>query len=77
MFLKEITKLPLHRKSEFTIDFVPRTEPISIPPYQMALVKLKELKVQLQELIDKGFICPSSAPWGAPILFIKKKDGPL
>ncbi len=52
-------------------------EPISITPYRMAPVELKELKVQLQELLDKGFIRPNVSPWGAPILFVKKNDGTL
>ncbi len=50
---------------------------ISIAPYKMAPTELKELKVQLQELLDKGFIRPSVLPWGAPVLFVKKKDGTL
>ena len=46
-------------------------------PYRMALVELKELKAQFQELLDKGFIRPSISPWGAPFLFVKKKDGSM
>ena len=53
------------------------TAPISIAPYRMAPAELKELKVQLQELLDKGFIRPSVSPWGAPVLFVKKKDGTM
>ena len=60
---------------EFTIDLIPSTEPISIPPYRMALAELRELKAQLEELLSKGFIRPSISPWGAPVLFVKKKDG--
>ncbi|KAA0041507.1 putative polyprotein [Cucumis melo var. makuwa] len=67
--------LPLHREIEFAIELEPGTVPISIAPYKMALVELKELKVQLQELLDKGFIRPTVSPWGAPVLFVKKKDG--
>ena len=48
-----------------------------MPPYRMAPAELKELKEQLQELLDKGFIRPSTSPWGAPVLFVKKKDGTL
>lgn len=48
-----------------------------MPPYRMAPAELKELKVQLQELIDRGFIRPSVSPWGAPVLFVKKKDGTM
>jgi hypothetical protein len=53
------------------------TNPISKAPYKMALSKLKEPKEQLQELLDKGFVRPSSSPWGAPVLFVKKKDGSM
>ena len=62
---------------EFTIDLIPRTEPISIPPYRMSSAELRELKAQLEELLSKGFIRPSISSWGAPILFVKKKDGSL
>ena len=62
---------------EFTIDLIPGTKPITIPPYRMALAKLKELKAQLEELLSKGFNQPSISPWGAPVLFMKKKDGSL
>ena len=55
----------------------PGTRPISIPPYRMAPAELKELKEQLQDLISKGFIRPSVYPWGAPVLFVKKKDGSM
>ena len=58
---------------EFTIDLIPGTEPISIPPYRMAPAELRELKAQLEELLSKGFIRPSISPWGAPVLFVKKK----
>ena len=61
------------REVEFTIDLIPGTEPISIPPYRMAPVELRELKAQLEELLSKGFIRPSISPWGAPVLFVKKK----
>nr|XP_027186773.1 uncharacterized protein LOC101514449 [Cicer arietinum] len=54
-----------------------KTHPIYIPPYRMAPAKLKELREQLQDLLDKGFIRPSSSPWGAPVLFVKKKDGSM
>ena len=58
---------------EFTIDLIPRTEPISIPPYRMAPAELRELKAQLEELLSKGFIRPGISPGGAPVLFVKKK----
>ena len=53
------------------------TQLISISPYRMALLELRELKVQWQDLLDKGFIRPNTSPWGAPVLFVKKKDGSL
>ena len=73
VFLDDISGLPLDRAIEFVIELIPGTEPISIPPYRMAPAELKELKVQLEELLNKGFIRPSTSPWGAPILFVKKK----
>ena len=73
VFPDDIVGLPPDREVEFTIDLIPRTEPISIPPYRMAPTELRELKAQLEELLSKGFIRPSISPWGAPILFMKKK----
>ena len=69
--------IPPDRDIEFCIELLPRARPISIPPYRIAPVELRELKVQLQDLLDKGFIHPSTLPWGAPVLFVKKKDGSL
>ena len=77
VFPDDIAGLPTDREVEFTIDLIPWTEPISIPPYRMAPVELRELKAQLDELLSKGFIQPSISPWGAPVLFVKKKDGSL
>ncbi|KAL0560424.1 hypothetical protein IC582_000829 [Cucumis melo] len=77
VFPEELPGLPPHREVEFAIELEPGTVPISRAPYRMAPAELKELKVQLQELLDKGFIRPSVSPWGAPILFIKKKDGSM
>ena len=77
VFQDDIAGLPPKREVEFTIDLIPRTEPISIPPYRMAPAELRELKAQLEELLSKGFIRPSISPWGAPVLFVKKKDGSL
>ncbi|EOX94089.1 Uncharacterized protein TCM_003206 [Theobroma cacao] len=77
VFPNDLPGLPPNRELEFPIDLLPGTAPISIPPYRMAPAELKELKVQLQELVDKGFTRPSISPWGAPILFVKKKDGTL
>ena len=62
---------------EFIIDLIPGTEPISIPPYMTAHAELRELKAQLEELLSKGFIRPSISPWGALVLFVKKKDESL
>ena len=62
---------------EFAIDLVSRTTSISKNPYRMTLVELKELKAQLQELLDKGFIRPSVSLWGTPVLFVKKNDGSI
>ena len=77
VFPNDIAGLPPEREVEFTIDLILGTEPISIPPYRMAPAELRELKAQLEELLSKGFIRPSISPWGAPILFVKKKDGSL
>ena len=76
-FPDDIAGLPPDREVEFTIDLIPGTEPISIPPYRMAPAELRELKAQLEELLSKGFIRPSISLWGAPVLFVKKKDGSL
>ena len=77
VFPDDIVGLPPDREVEFTIDLIPGTKLISIPPYKMALAELRELKAQLEELLSKGFIRPSISPWGAPVLFVKKKDGSL
>ncbi|WVZ89468.1 LOW QUALITY PROTEIN: hypothetical protein U9M48_035871 [Paspalum notatum var. saurae] len=74
VFPEELPGLPPDRDVEFAIELVPGTAPISRRPYRMASDELKELKVQLQEQLDKGFIRPSSSPWGCPALFAKKKD---
>ena len=77
VFPDDIAGLSLEREVEFTIDLIPGTEPLSIPPYRMAPAELRELKAQLEELLSKGFIRSSISPWGAPVLFVKKKDGSL
>ncbi|KAJ8773310.1 hypothetical protein K2173_028487 [Erythroxylum novogranatense] len=77
VFPDELPGLPPDRETKFTIDLVPGTAPISIPPYRMVPVELRELRAQLQELLEKGFIRPSMSPWGAPVLFVKKKDRTL
>jgi hypothetical protein len=76
-FLDVFPGLPPEREVEVTIDILPEVSPIAQPPYRMAPKELDELKIQLQELLDKGFIRPSNSPWGAPVLFVKKKDGML
>ena len=77
VFLEELPRLSPHREIEFSIDVVLGATLASITPYRMAPVELKELKPQLQELLEKGFIRPSASPWGASVLFVKKKDGTL
>ena len=77
VFPEELPGIPLEREVDIAIEIVPGTVPMSRAPYRMAPTELKELKSQLQELLDKGFIRPSMSPWGAPVLFVKKKDGTL
>nr|KYP32200.1 Transposon Ty3-I Gag-Pol polyprotein [Cajanus cajan] len=69
--------LPPIREVEFFIDLVPGTRPISIAPYRMSPVELVELKKQIEDLLEKGFVRPSVSPWGAPVLLVKKKDGSM
>ena len=75
--LEDLPGLPPEREVEFGIDLLPGTAPISKAPYRMAPVELSELKVQLEELLAKGFVRPSVSPCGTPVLFVKKKDGSL
>ncbi|GJQ94927.1 putative nucleotidyltransferase, ribonuclease H [Tanacetum coccineum] len=75
VFPEELLGLPPPRQVEFQIDLVPGSKPIARAPYRLAPSEMKELSIQLQELLEKGFIHPSSSPWGAPVLFVKKKDG--
>ncbi|GJW26804.1 putative reverse transcriptase domain-containing protein [Tanacetum coccineum] len=75
VFPEDLLDIPPARQVEFQIDLVPGTTPIARAPYRLAPSEMKELAEQLQELSDKGFIRPSSSPWGAPVLFVKKKDG--
>ncbi|GKV13221.1 hypothetical protein SLEP1_g24266 [Rubroshorea leprosula] len=77
VFPEDLPSLPPDREIEFAIDLVPGFEPISKVPYHMALAALKELMVQLEELLEKGFIQPSVSPGGAPVWFVKKKDGSM
>ncbi|GJY13941.1 putative nucleotidyltransferase, ribonuclease H [Tanacetum coccineum] len=75
VFLEDFPKLPPTRQVEFHIELIPGAAPVARAPYRLAPAEMKELAEQLKELSDKGFIRPSSSPWGAPILFVKKKDG--
>ncbi|GJX38143.1 putative reverse transcriptase domain-containing protein [Tanacetum coccineum] len=75
VFLEDLPGLPPTRQVEFQIDLVPGVAPVALAPYRLAPSKMKELLDQLQDLSDKCFIRPSSSPWGAPVLFVKKKDG--
>eukprot|EP00253_Pinus_taeda_P014588 PITA_14588 len=77
VFPEEIPGLPPRRNIDFTIELVPGAAPVSRAPYRMSIPELTELKMQLQELLDKEYIRPSVSPWGAPVLFVKKKDGTL
>ena len=77
VFPEDLPGMPIDREIDFCIDVIPGAQPVSKIPYRMATVELKELKTQLQELLDKNFIQPSSSPWGAPVLFVKKKDGTM
>ena len=77
VFPDQLWGMPPVREVEFAIDLVPGTAPISVAPYRFAPAELVELKRQLKELEDQGFIRPSVSPWGAPALFVKKKDGSL
>ena len=77
VFPDDLPELPLHRVVDFGIELHPGTSPISMTLHRMAPFELQELRVQLQELLDKGFIRPSTSPWGAPVLFAKQKDRTL
>jgi hypothetical protein len=75
VFSEELSSMPPDREIEFIIEQVPGTAPILKRPYRIAANQLAELNKQLQELLDKGYICPSASPWGAPVIFVLKKDG--
>ncbi|KAL2248214.1 UNVERIFIED_CONTAM: Retrovirus-related Pol polyprotein from transposon opus [Sesamum indicum] len=77
VFPDDLPGLPPHREVDFAIETLPGVAPISIAPYRMAPVELQELKKQIEELLGKGFIRPSTSPWGAPVLSVKKKDGSM
>ncbi|GJS25106.1 putative reverse transcriptase domain-containing protein [Tanacetum coccineum] len=75
VFPKDLPGIPPVRQVEFQIDLIPGAAPIARTPYRLAPSEMQELSNQLQELTDRGFIRPSTSPWGAPVLFVKKKDG--
>ncbi|GKD88437.1 hypothetical protein Tco_1363944 [Tanacetum coccineum] len=75
VFPDDLSGLPPPRQVKFRIELVPGAAPVARAPYRLAPSELKELSDQLKELLEKGFIRPSSSPWGAPVLFVKKKDG--
>ncbi|KAI3663974.1 hypothetical protein L6452_45207 [Arctium lappa] len=77
VFPEDLPGLPPERQVEFQIDLTPGAAPIARAPYRLAPIEMKEMMTQLQELVEKGFIRPSSSPWGAPVLFVKKKDGSM
>ncbi|XP_073362331.1 uncharacterized protein [Aegilops tauschii subsp. strangulata] len=77
VFPEELPGMPPDRDIEFLIDLIPGTGPIAKRPYRMPPQELEELKKQIRELKAQGFIRPSSSPWGAPVLFVEKKDGTL
>nr|GEW01372.1 putative reverse transcriptase domain-containing protein [Tanacetum cinerariifolium] len=75
VFPEDLPGIPPTRQVEFQINLIPGIAPVAWAPYRLAPSEMKELSDQLKELVDKGFIRPSSSPWGAPVLFVKKKDG--
>ena len=74
VFPKELRGMPPDRSVEFVIELLPGTAPVSKRPYSMPKEKLEELKIQLDELLAKDFIRPSSSSWGCPVIFVKKRD---
>lgn len=75
VFSNDLYDIPPKREIDFGIDLLSNIHPISIPPYQMSLAELKELKDRLKDLCNEGFIRPSMSLWGALVLFVQKKDG--
>jgi hypothetical protein len=74
VFLEELPGMPSDRDIEFVIELKPGTAPIYKTPFRMATLELDKLKEHIKEFLEKGFICPSSSPWGAPVIFVPKKD---
>jgi hypothetical protein len=77
VFPDNLPRMPPERANEFKIELQPGTAPIAKAPYKMSPVEMTELKIQLQGLLDKGYICPSTSPWGCSMLFVEKKDKEL
>jgi hypothetical protein len=77
VFPDDLPRMSPERAIEFKIELQPSTTPIAKAPYKMSLVELKELKIQLQGLLDKGYIHQSTSPWGYSVLFVEKKDREL
>ncbi|GKF51778.1 hypothetical protein Tco_0148245 [Tanacetum coccineum] len=75
VFPKDLPGIPLVRQVQFQIDLIPGSAPVARAPYRLAPSEMHELSDKLQELADRGFIRPSTSPWGALVLFVKKKDG--
>jgi hypothetical protein len=75
VFPKELLDMPPDQDIEIVIELKPGTTPIYKTPYRMATLELAELKEHINELLEKGFICPTSSPWGDPVIFVPKKDG--
>ena len=69
--------MPPIRELNFSLELVLRAKPVSKVPYRMTTLEMQEVKLQLQELLDKGLVNPNVSPWGGPILFVKKKDGTM
>jgi hypothetical protein len=76
-FFREILGFTPKRDIDLSIDLVPRAGPMSKTPYKMGSLELKELQMELEELLKKGYILPTVSPWGAPFIFVKNKDGTL
>ena len=77
VFPEDLSGLPPDIVIEFRIDLIPGAAPVAKAPYRLAPFELKELVAQLKDLTDKGFIRPTTSPWGAPVLFVKKNDGSM
>jgi hypothetical protein len=75
VFLEDLPGMPPERKVEFSIELIPGTAPISKRAYRVSGPELVELKKQIDELLEKGYIRPSTSPWAAPMVFVEKKDG--